>query len=458
MTTYLFAGPSVPHNVREECATRAVVLPPVAGGDLLRVKARKGDVIGIIDGFFYRRPAVKHKEILDLLASGVKVYGAASMGALRAAELADFGMVGIGRVFNDYRHGVVIGDDEVALLHGTEAENYEPYTMALINVRYALMDAARCGQLRDDVANQALEAASQLPFMDRTFEAIVDSIHRRGLSDADFSNVKQVLRATPDVKQADAMELIKALFGETTVERPESKCWNIRETVYLRGWRATAAGIEEPDIGWVPDTQISNLAQVLAIDYPSFREGVALRALAAENAADSDGCIVQGDGIHRAVVERLRYLGILGPDAETNDGLERWCTVAEITELPPIVRTARAATRALFVNPELKGRDPFLQELKSTAGYTLARERLLQCLRFNLALLERRPNFQLSRLDPERILAHFGRKWRRTDLDDAALERGFATVQEFVDRARPYYLYDKFQPNIPPLRIKPEYS
>ena len=41
----------------------------------------------IIDGVFQSEPAVRHKEILWALSLGVPVVGAASMGALRAAEL-----------------------------------------------------------------------------------------------------------------------------------------------------------------------------------------------------------------------------------------------------------------------------------------------------------------------------------------------------------------------------------
>ena len=41
----------------------------------------------IIDGSFQSQPAVRHKEILWALSRGIPVIGAASMGALRAAEL-----------------------------------------------------------------------------------------------------------------------------------------------------------------------------------------------------------------------------------------------------------------------------------------------------------------------------------------------------------------------------------
>ena len=62
-------------------------------------------MIAIIDGVFHKEPAVSHKEILEAIKKGVTVVGGASMGALRASELDDFGMIGVGRVYHDYSNG-----------------------------------------------------------------------------------------------------------------------------------------------------------------------------------------------------------------------------------------------------------------------------------------------------------------------------------------------------------------
>ena len=51
--------------------------------------------IGVIDGYFDGVPSVWHKEILWALSQGIRVFGGASMGALRAAELDGFGMTGV---------------------------------------------------------------------------------------------------------------------------------------------------------------------------------------------------------------------------------------------------------------------------------------------------------------------------------------------------------------------------
>ena len=61
--------------------------------------------IAIIDGLFEQVPAVWHKELLFAMARGVEVSGAASMGALRAAELHAFGMIGVGPTFAAYKSG-----------------------------------------------------------------------------------------------------------------------------------------------------------------------------------------------------------------------------------------------------------------------------------------------------------------------------------------------------------------
>ena len=80
---------------------------------------------------------------LRVCRTGVHVFGASSMGALRAAELHPFGMVGVGRVFEGYRAGVYEDDDEVAVVHASEEAGFAPLSEAMVNVRHALGPGAR---------------------------------------------------------------------------------------------------------------------------------------------------------------------------------------------------------------------------------------------------------------------------------------------------------------------------
>jgi hypothetical protein len=87
----VFLGPTLSHDDARDVLD-AEYLPPAAHGDVLRAALRRPRAIALVDGVFERVPAVWHKEILFALSEGIHVYGAASMGALRAAELDAFGM------------------------------------------------------------------------------------------------------------------------------------------------------------------------------------------------------------------------------------------------------------------------------------------------------------------------------------------------------------------------------
>ncbi len=85
MTTYVFLGPTLT-LAKARRMLDVVYLPPVRQGDLYRLtELRRPSRVALIDGYFSQVPAVWHKEILWALHRGVRVYGAASMGALLLA-------------------------------------------------------------------------------------------------------------------------------------------------------------------------------------------------------------------------------------------------------------------------------------------------------------------------------------------------------------------------------------
>ena len=117
MSAVVFVGPTLRReDFAQGCGFSR--LAPAAQGDIYRAALRRPRAIGIVDGYFSQAPAIWHKEILWTMAQGIYVFGSASMGALRAAELHAFGMRGVGRIFADFRDGVFEDDDEVAVEHG----------------------------------------------------------------------------------------------------------------------------------------------------------------------------------------------------------------------------------------------------------------------------------------------------------------------------------------------------
>ena len=59
------------------------------------------------------------------------------MGALRAYELRDYGMLGYGKVYQDYLEGILDGDDEVAISYFPSSNGLNK-TIAMVNIRTTL--------------------------------------------------------------------------------------------------------------------------------------------------------------------------------------------------------------------------------------------------------------------------------------------------------------------------------
>jgi hypothetical protein len=174
MRGIVFSGPSLP-RAAVEAVPGLEWRPPLRQGDLYRAALERPDAIGVVDGYFEVVPATWHKEILWALAEGIRVYGSASIGALRAAELADFGMIGVGRIYDDFHSGVLQDDDEVALLHGPEEAGFVAVSEAMVNVR-ATVAAARTAAIIDAQPAEAVtRAAKCLFYKQRSYDAILQA-------------------------------------------------------------------------------------------------------------------------------------------------------------------------------------------------------------------------------------------------------------------------------------------
>ena len=211
MRAAVFIGPSLPAGAAwPEGVER---LPPAGLGDLYRLAARAEPpaVIGLVDGYFERRPPVRHKEILWALGRGIRVLGAASIGALRAAELADLGMEGLGAIFAGYRDGELFGepleaDDEVAVLHGPAELGYPAVTLALVDLRATAAAAREAGRLSSGQARDLVAAARRLHFKERSRERLLEAATVAPDAAAWLAERLQARQET--LKQADARLLL----------------------------------------------------------------------------------------------------------------------------------------------------------------------------------------------------------------------------------------------------------
>ena len=236
MATIVFAGPSIFGFAAEELAGLDL-RPPAACGDLLAAAFEKPTQIALIDGVFENAPSVWHKEILFALSEGITVSGAASMGALRAAECAAFGMVGVGAIFDDYRSGRRSADADVAVIHAPAELGFRPLSEALVDVE-ATIRALRTKALITEAESQRFgEIAATLHFSRRTWSAI---LHTAELPCERRDEFRQVLKTTRhSQKQEDARNLLAAV-RDGTITRPRHAITRARlaRTPFLENLKA----------------------------------------------------------------------------------------------------------------------------------------------------------------------------------------------------------------------------
>jgi hypothetical protein len=210
----VFLGPSLSWD-KAERVLEADYRPPAKRGDLYSAAREGAEIILLIDGVFFQECSVAHKEVIYALEAGVKVLGASSMGALRASELDIYGMEGIGKIYQAYKSGHLVSDDEVALTF--DPFSYEPSSEPLVNIRFNLDLAWQMGVISASCKDRLFHFAQAQYFPDRTYE--------RMLSDASgLVKEKELLRFREflakdkrDFKMEDALlalERVKRMVDE----------------------------------------------------------------------------------------------------------------------------------------------------------------------------------------------------------------------------------------------------
>ena len=220
-----FAGPSLPAAFRPDGPFEW--RPPAVAGDVLALLPDPPARLCLIDGLFDSCPAPWHKELLLLMARGTLVFGAASMGALRAAELDGFGMIGVGAIYRAYRGGRLTGDDEVALIHATEALDWAPLSVPMVEIRATLAAACRSGLLPVTAARLIRDRIRVIYYAERDWPLIEKLCREDGLVDA--ATLRHLAAMHVPLKRRDALACIAAAMERAAPrhvpEPPPTTCF-----------------------------------------------------------------------------------------------------------------------------------------------------------------------------------------------------------------------------------------
>ena len=210
----IYTGLSLPFHEAKEILdstedVEVIYKRPLQRGDLNVALKEHPDIIGIIDGVFHQNSAVGHKEILNVINSGVKVYGASSMGALRASELDTLGMVGIGYCYEQYANGIIDSDDDVAVM--LDSETLEPLSTPLINMRYVFDNAQSENIITPEEKEELLKIAKKTFYPKRNY---AQTLAESNLENDKKDKLIDFIRQSKDIKKEDAKELINHIKNE----------------------------------------------------------------------------------------------------------------------------------------------------------------------------------------------------------------------------------------------------
>ncbi len=176
---------------------------PIKRGDLNPAIKENPDIIAIIDGIFHQNSAVGHREILNAIKKGIKVYGASSMGALRASELDVLGMEGVGYCYNEYVSGNITSDDDVAVM--LDSDTLESLSVPLISMNYVFTNAVNENIITPKEKNELIKITKETYYPQRNY---ANTLSQSSLDETKKNELIDFIRNSKDIKKEDAKTLL----------------------------------------------------------------------------------------------------------------------------------------------------------------------------------------------------------------------------------------------------------
>jgi hypothetical protein len=201
----VFLGPSLSRAEAEDILPAAVITPPARRGDFDAVEDSRIDEVILIDGVMVYDHPPSPSETHRLVARGIRVLGASSLGAFRAVELHAHGVEGVGWVYQQVRARNITADDE--LVARLDPRTGRAETIFVVNLRYAIAELALRGQVTAASAEATIRAVTALHFEARTPRAVVDLAVSHGMTPA---TAQRLLDPRFDIKAADASQALCA--------------------------------------------------------------------------------------------------------------------------------------------------------------------------------------------------------------------------------------------------------
>jgi hypothetical protein len=439
--TYVFVGPTLSvADARAELD--AVYLPPVSAGDIYRLWPRRPRAIGVIDGVLGDPGAVWHKEIMWIMEQGVHVFGSASLGALRAAELDAFGMRGVGLVYQAVKAGDLGRDDEVLVAHAGPAEEYRATSVAMVDIRATLRSARSDGIISDATLTDLTTAGAAIFYRERTWGRLLDAATTSGCDPAAIDALRAWLPSGRiDQQAADAVVMLGEMrrFLATNPE-PQRVSWTMAMTsrwADATRYADSADGERSAESVLVLGALLDEIRLLGPGTLEAARNRSLLRVLAVD-AAERRGLILDDAGMKEAVAE-FRRDSHVEQDADFAEFLSaNGLSAADCERMVGVAEKVRWACERV----EPAALDDLIDDLRMRGAYGQLMSRATEKLRSHstLKLNETTPDEtgpdQSGDSDQLALSWYFGEKMGTTAPDDlAAYARSCGFSDEHAFRA-----------------------
>lgn len=415
---HVFVGPTIPSaDLPNNPEFR--YHPPVRNGSLHKLGLGSEDRVVIIDGVYQHTAPIRHKEILSVLRTGARIWGAASMGALRAAELQDFGMQGVGAIYEDYVSGRRTRDSDVAVLQAPAEDGHRALTLALASVEYALRELVSLGVMGPSCGDAILVIAERAHFTERSFVFL-----RERASEIGHARCIRALSAMlrlGDQKSRDGQLALQILAADTdpVVSRPQRAIPPL-ESSFEAEERFAQTPVAFVDSEPLSGRDLLTFVQLTDVDAMS-RHAAHVNVLAAATLGLAAGSLPE---------EILNAFGFPDLDSDGRDPNppESVFCLTGMTAQQRLVRTFRIAPgRHTYLGFDLDVSDGGVEPLARDCLRLLSPGRILAARRSG------NPESIDRRVIDSTLVQLWGCEHDR--LEEAALDRGFADIADLRRRA-----------------------
>ena len=209
MKIKVYAQLSIDEKQIRRYLRKAIVCGPIKRGDIYNDINHRFNSIAIIDGRFDQTLAVSPSEIQDGIRSGLRIYGSSSMGALRAAELNSFGMIGVGKIFDYIKNSLLFRDDFVGQVFSENNKYLKSYSY--IDFFFSAKKLVKEKKIDSESARLLCRIYSNLYYTERNRLGLLQKIQTYKDCTKLTKSAEIVFKCNYSQKKTDALELLKKI-------------------------------------------------------------------------------------------------------------------------------------------------------------------------------------------------------------------------------------------------------